>query len=67
MTDNSKRTIKRIVDIIITILTALVTSITTTSCIGHSRASECVEKKTVKTPQSMSESVIYDARFCAEL
>ncbi|MBO5630463.1 MAG: smalltalk protein [Aeriscardovia sp.] len=34
MTDNSRKTWKRIIDIIITILTALITSITTTSCIG---------------------------------
>ncbi|MBR1801498.1 MAG: smalltalk protein [Bacteroidaceae bacterium] len=34
MTDNSKRTWKRVIDIIITVLTALITSITTTSCVG---------------------------------
>lgn len=34
MTDSSKKTWKRVIDIIITVLTALITSITTTSCIG---------------------------------
>ena len=34
MKESTKRTIKRVFDIIVTILTALITSITTTSCLG---------------------------------
>lgn len=35
MKENSKQTLKRVFDIIVTILTALITSITTTSCLGR--------------------------------
>ena len=35
MKDNSKRTLRRICDIVITILTALLTALTTSSCMGN--------------------------------
>ena len=35
MKESTKKTIKRVWDIVVTILTALITSLTTTSCLGH--------------------------------
>lgn len=34
MKENTKRTLKKVFDIIVTVLTALITSLTTQSCMG---------------------------------